>query len=144
MLTHQKIQWGKIPFFTQKYYIFSKIDLFFRKIYPPGRQLPALLPSGYALVKRIIWLEWIINAVKRIMCWHTISMYMGVPRGQREAAALPPSGQIFLKKRSIFEKLCYFWSRNRILPPLEIFFHFAHPWVRPCPCRKKQNLLYKR
>jgi len=40
---------GKILFFAQKYQIFSKIDLFFRKIRPSGGAAAPLCPLGYAL-----------------------------------------------------------------------------------------------
>jgi len=49
---------------------------------------------------------------------------MGVPIGA-EGGIRPPGEQIFLKKRSIFEKIWYFWVKNWVLPPLKIFLNFA-------------------
>jgi len=44
----KKFKGVKSYFFTQKYQIFSKIDLFWRKICPPGGATAPLCPPGYA------------------------------------------------------------------------------------------------
>ena len=45
----------------------------------------------------------------------------GRTQGGAEGGSYPPGRQIFLKKRSIFEKIWYFWAKNGILPPLNFF-----------------------
>jgi len=44
----KKIRGGKIPFFAQKYQIFSKLDLFSEKFVRRGGRCPPLPPPGYA------------------------------------------------------------------------------------------------